>query len=73
MNLRYVLLLMSMAFSSVSMRAADNSLLKERVSEATTVMRQIMMTPDEGIPNGIVCRAACIGVIRSKNDQKMFQ
>lgn len=65
MKVRYMSMLVSLACSSVSMLAADNSLLNQRISDATTVIRQIMMTPDKGIPNGIARRATCIGVIPS--------
>ncbi len=45
--------------------AADNGNLNGRITDARDVIRQIMMTPDKAIPNGIARQATCVGVIPS--------
>jgi lipid-binding SYLF domain-containing protein len=45
--------------------AADVTHLNERINDANDVIRQIMMTPDKGIPNSIARQATCVGVIPS--------
>ena len=35
----------------------------ERISEATTVMHEIMSAPDKGIPEEILGKAQCVGII----------
>lgn len=45
--------------------AADKATLDERLSNAKTVLDQVMMTPDKSIPNSILQQATCVGVIPS--------
>jgi lipid-binding SYLF domain-containing protein len=62
MKVRNALAILCLASASVGAFAAD---LNGRVSDATDVIRQIMITPDKGIPNSIASQATCIGVIPS--------
>ncbi|WP_263356087.1 lipid-binding SYLF domain-containing protein [Acidicapsa ligni] len=65
MKARNLLFILCLGFSSLSAVAADNASLNERINDARNVIRQIMMTPDKGIPNGIARQATCVGVIPS--------
>ncbi len=66
MKSRYALFLLFIACSSpLNASAADNASLNARIKDATDVIRQIMMTPDKSIPNGIARQATCVGVIPS--------
>lgn len=65
MKLRHTLLVLCFACSSVNLLADDVSSLNKRINDARDVIRQIMMTPDKAIPNGITRQATCIGVIPS--------
>ena len=65
MKVGYQFLILCIACSSLSGFAADNTNLNARLNDATDVIRQIMMTPDKAIPNGIARRATCVGVIPS--------
>ncbi len=65
MKLRYTLLALCFACSCLNLLAADRANLNERINDARDVIRQIMMTPDKAIPNGIARQATCIGVIPS--------
>lgn len=52
--------------SSVSAFAAsDQAKLTERLNDAQNVVRQIMATPDKGIPQSILAGASCVVVIPS--------
>ncbi|MGA2252356.1 lipid-binding SYLF domain-containing protein [Terracidiphilus sp.] len=44
---------------------SDTASLNERINDARDVVRQIMITPDKAIPNGIARQATCVGVIPS--------
>ncbi len=65
MKTKYALLLLFFTCSPFHVSAADNAGLNARVRDATDVIRQIMMTPDKSIPNGIARQAKCVGVIPS--------
>ena len=49
--------------SSVSKAASEKQV--ERLKDAQQVFQQIMDTPDKGIPQDLLARAACIGIIPS--------
>jgi lipid-binding SYLF domain-containing protein len=49
--------------SLAAFAASDMAALKDRVDSANSVIKEIMATPDKGIPDSIVKRATCIGVI----------
>jgi lipid-binding SYLF domain-containing protein len=65
MNVKNLVITLCLAGTSMSALAADTASLNERINDATAVVRQIMMTPDKGIPNGIARQATCVGVIPS--------
>ncbi len=65
MKARRVLFILGFACMSLNAPAADNANLNDRIKDATDVIRQIMMTPDKSIPNGIARQATCVGVIPS--------
>lgn len=56
--------LASMLFAALP-TSAQNSDLNDRIESATQVVREIMQTPDGGIPDSIVRKADCIAVIPS--------
>jgi lipid-binding SYLF domain-containing protein len=53
-----------LTFASLAAFAASSKAdLKDRIDAANSVIKQIMATPDKGIPDSIVKGATCIGVI----------
>jgi len=44
---------------------SDRAKLNGRLASATTVIQEIMATPDKSIPNGILSSATCVAVIPS--------
>jgi lipid-binding SYLF domain-containing protein len=53
-----------LTFASLAAFAASSKTdLRDRVAAANSVIKQIMLTPDKGIPDSVVKRATCIGVI----------
>lgn len=57
---------LAMVASSVSAFAAsDVAKLTERLTDAQNVVKQIMATPDKGIPQSILAGAACVVVVPS--------
>ncbi len=65
MKMKTTLLTLCVACLPMNVFAADTASLNQRVREARDVIRQIMMTPDKAIPNGIARQATCVGVIPS--------
>ncbi|MGI8770655.1 MAG: lipid-binding SYLF domain-containing protein [Acidobacteriaceae bacterium] len=55
----------ALTFASLTAFAAASSKtdLRDRVAAANAVIKEISMTPDRGIPDYIVSRATCVGVI----------
>jgi lipid-binding SYLF domain-containing protein len=51
--------------SSVAYGQSDKSKLTERLTAAQDVVRQIMATPDKGIPQSILSGASCVVVVPS--------
>jgi lipid-binding SYLF domain-containing protein len=47
-------------------QAQDTSKMDERLSNAATVIEQVMATPDHAIPDAILARAKCVLVIPSE-------
>ncbi len=62
MKVKVTLLILCAACSSLNAFAADTASLNQRIRDARDVIRQIMMTPDKAIPNGIARQATCVGV-----------
>jgi len=57
---------LAMVATSVSAFAAsDKAKLTERLTDAQNVVRQIMATPDKGIPQSILAGASCVVVVPS--------
>ena len=57
---------MAMVAGSLSARAeGDKAKVAERLSDASTVITQIMATPDKAIPGSILSGASCVVVIPS--------
>jgi len=55
---------MAIVASSLSAHAAsDKAKLTERLSDASLVIKEIMSTPDKGIPSSILSGASCVVVI----------
>ena len=54
-----------MASSVCALGATDKTKLVGRLSDASTVLSQIMSVPDKGIPDGILAGASCVVVIPS--------
>jgi lipid-binding SYLF domain-containing protein len=52
-----------MAASTLPAHAADKAKLDGRIREARTILREIMATPDKGIPLNITEKARCVAVI----------
>jgi len=52
-------------FASLSWAEGDKDKVMDRVSEAGTVMNEIMGAPDKGIPEEILSSAECIAVVPS--------
>src|SRR5512144_2500717 len=52
-------------FTALSWAQGDRDKVEERVSEAGTVMNEIMAAPDKGIPEEILGSAECIAVVPS--------
>jgi SH3 domain-containing YSC84-like protein 1 len=51
---------------SLSAAAADSkAALDQRLNDAKSVIDEIMQTPDKGIPDGIMRKAACVAVVPS--------
>jgi lipid-binding SYLF domain-containing protein len=65
MKRRNASFILCFAFLSSSAFGADTAHLNERINAANDVIRQIMTTPDKGIPNSIARQATCVGVIPS--------
>ena len=53
------------ASSMVSFAESDVAKLTERLTSAQNVLRQIMATPDKGIPQAILSGASCVVVVPS--------
>jgi lipid-binding SYLF domain-containing protein len=51
--------------SSVAYGESDKAKLVERLTDAQNVVRQIMATPDKGIPQSILASASCVVVVPS--------
>lgn len=58
-------LLCAAAMPLAANAAADKATLDQRLSNAKTVLDQVMMTPDKSIPNSILQQATCVAVIPS--------
>jgi lipid-binding SYLF domain-containing protein len=54
-----------MASSVCALGATDKAKLVGRLSDASTVLNEIMAVPDKGIPDGILAGASCVVVIPS--------
>jgi lipid-binding SYLF domain-containing protein len=54
-----------MASSVCALGATDKAKLVERLSDASSVLSQIMAAPDKGIPDSILAGASCVVVIPS--------
>jgi len=62
-NPKIVVFTVLLAFAAGSLWAASKQ--EERLQDAHQVFQQIMDTPDKGIPEDLLARAACIGIIPS--------
>lgn len=51
--------------SSFAYGASDKAKLTERLTDADNVVKQIMATPDKGIPQSILAGASCVVVVPS--------
>jgi lipid-binding SYLF domain-containing protein len=51
--------------SSVAYGESDKAKLTERLNDAQAVVKQIMATPDKGIPQSILAGASCVVVVPS--------
>ncbi|MEO6911386.1 MAG: lipid-binding SYLF domain-containing protein [Edaphobacter sp.] len=51
--------------SSLAYGASDKAKLTERLTDAQNVVKQIMATPDKGIPQSILAGASCVVVVPS--------
>ncbi len=58
-----VLCALAMTASTFSAHAADMEKLSNRLNHATSVLQEIMGTPDKGIPQSILAGASCVVVI----------
>jgi len=57
---------LAMAASSLVAHAAgDKAKVADRLAEASSVLKQIMSTPDKGIPSSILAGASCVVVVPS--------
>ncbi len=56
---------LAMSASALSAHAADMDKLNERLNDSSQVLREIMATPDKGIPQSILAGASCVVVIPS--------
>ena len=45
--------------------ASDKAALDQRLDNATTVVNEIMQTPDKGVPDSIMRKATCVAVVPS--------
>ncbi len=54
---------MAMAVSAVSVQAQDKGKLEDRLGDATSVLQEVMATPDKAIPSSILSGASCVVVI----------
>ena len=54
---------LAMTAGTLSAHAADMEKLTDRLTHATTVLQEVMATPDKGIPQSILSGAACVVVI----------
>ena len=52
-----------LAASTLPAQAADKAKLDSRILQARTILREIMATPDRGIPLDITVKARCVAVI----------
>lgn len=57
--------LLTVTFAAAPLFAESHRDLDERIAHATTVVQEIMHTPDGGIPRSIADKATCIAVIPS--------
>ncbi|HEY1650116.1 MAG TPA: hypothetical protein VGF96_19185 [Terracidiphilus sp.] len=69
MKAKSTLLIACAACLSMKLIAADTASLNQRIRDARDVIRQITMTPDKAIPNGIARQATSVGVIPSVKKQ----
>lgn len=65
MKTKNVVLILFLACTSMAVFAQSAASLNERINNARDVVREIMKTPDKGIPNSIARQATCVGVIPS--------
>ncbi len=65
MKVKNSFLILCLACTSITVLAEDTASLNERINDARDVMREIMKTPDNSIPNSIARQATCVGVIPS--------
>ncbi len=49
--------------TSVAALATEESKEAERLEKATLVLNEIMQTPDKGIPQDLLDRAVCVGIV----------
>ena len=52
--------------TSVTALATEESKEAERLEKATLVLNEIMQTPDKGIPEDLLDRAVCVGIVPSE-------
>jgi SH3 domain-containing YSC84-like protein 1 len=60
-----VMCALAMAAGTVAVQAQDTSKLDERLAAATSVIDEVMATPDKAIPQSILSSASCVVVIPS--------
>ena len=65
MKQKITISLLAIALTATPLLAESHKDLDERIAHATTVVQEIMHTPDGGIPMGIAEKATCIAVIPS--------
>ncbi len=65
MNQKITVSLLALTFAATPLFAESHRDLDDRIAHATTVVQEIMHTPDGGIPRGIAEKATCIAVIPS--------
>jgi lipid-binding SYLF domain-containing protein len=49
--------------ATIPASAQDMATLTTRLNDASTVIKEIMQTPDKAVPNSIVAKATCIAVV----------
>ena len=65
MRIKWIALFVLFAIPGFLFAAGDKAAAEKRMSEAATVFGEIMSAPDKGIPQEILEKAQCIGIVPS--------